>query len=80
MILPLLLLGLVMVAGVGASSASGTSKTSKKKITIAVMGPTGSGKSSFIRNLTKNQSIEVGHGLHSSKERPHAPERARKWH
>ncbi|KAJ9496628.1 hypothetical protein H2202_008001 [Exophiala xenobiotica] len=35
-------------------------------VVIAVMGPTGSGKSSFIRNLTQDETIEVGHDLSST--------------
>lgn len=33
---------------------------------VAVMGATGTGKSSFARLVTGNQSILVGHGMHSS--------------
>jgi hypothetical protein len=32
---------------------------------IAVMGVTGAGKSSFIKNVTGNASIQIGHGLDS---------------
>jgi ABC-type proline/glycine betaine transport system ATPase subunit len=36
-------------------------------IVIAVMGMTGAGKSSFIRRITRDQSIRVGDTLHSGK-------------
>jgi GTPase SAR1 family protein len=35
------------------------------EITVAVMGMTGAGKSSFIERLTLNKSIVVGNGLES---------------
>jgi len=35
------------------------------KIVIAAMGPTGPGKSSFVNNLSQDESIKVGHSLHS---------------
>jgi GTPase SAR1 family protein len=35
------------------------------EITVAVMGMTGAGKSSFIERLTLNESIVVGNGLES---------------
>ncbi|MCJ1389739.1 hypothetical protein MMC18_002596 [Xylographa bjoerkii] len=37
-----------------------------KRRLIAIMGPTGSGKSSFIRGITGCESIRVGRGLHSA--------------
>ena len=46
-----------------------------KKIVIAVMGPTGSGKSSFIQNLTQDKTIKVGHGLESSQSQ--SPQKSR---
>jgi ABC-type hemin transport system ATPase subunit len=36
-------------------------------IIIAVMGMTGAGKSTFIRRITGDQSIKVGHKLSSGK-------------
>lgn len=35
------------------------------RVTIAVMGPTGTGKSSFIKRLTGRNDIAIGHGLES---------------
>lgn len=32
---------------------------------IALMGETGSGKSSFIQNVTGSKSVKIGHGLES---------------
>ncbi|KAH7094263.1 P-loop containing nucleoside triphosphate hydrolase protein [Paraphoma chrysanthemicola] len=34
-------------------------------VVIAVMGVTGAGKSSFIKNITKREDIQIGHGLTS---------------
>lgn len=39
------------------------------EIVVAVVGVTGSGKSSFIKRVTGNESIEIGHDLRSSQ--PH---------
>jgi len=36
-------------------------------VVIAVMGMTGSGKSSFIQRVSQKQSTAVGHGLESGK-------------
>lgn len=37
----------------------------RSDVTIAVMGPTGTGKSAFIKLVTGDQNITVGHGVHS---------------
>lgn len=39
----------------------------RPQVVIAVMGVTGSGKSTFIRNTTGRNDIFVGHGLNSGK-------------
>lgn len=39
-------------------------------IVIAVMGPTGTGKSSFIKRLTGARDIVIGHGVTSGWSRP----------
>ena len=36
-----------------------------KKIIVALMGATGTGKSTFVNLLTGKQDAEVAHGLHS---------------
>jgi predicted GTPase len=40
-------------------------KTNGEEIIIAVMGETGSGKSSFIQRVTRSDSVKIGHGLES---------------
>jgi GTPase Era involved in 16S rRNA processing len=42
--------------------------SSTDEVVIAIMGVTGSGKSTFINNITKNKAVYVGHGLESGKE------------
>jgi ABC-type proline/glycine betaine transport system ATPase subunit len=42
--------------------------SSSNEVVVAVMGVTGSGKSTFIRNVTENKAISVGHGLESGTE------------
>lgn len=37
----------------------------KEEVVVAVMGVTGSGKSTFIRTMTGNLNVHVGHGLES---------------
>jgi ABC-type proline/glycine betaine transport system ATPase subunit len=39
--------------------------SSNNEVVVAVMGVTGSGKSTFIRNVAENKAIYVGHGLDS---------------
>jgi putative ribosome biogenesis GTPase RsgA len=41
-----------------------------KNVVIAVIGPTGVGKSSFIKTLTGNEDIVIGHGLTSGEPWP----------
>ena len=49
-----------------ADSSSDTSiEQTSEEVVIAVMGVTGSGKSTFIRTMTGNDSVHVGHGLES---------------
>ncbi|KAK5200137.1 hypothetical protein LTR99_004935 [Exophiala xenobiotica] len=50
----------------GLATAYAAPSSTSKMVVIAVMGPTGTGKSSFIRNLTQNKSIKVGHDLSST--------------
>jgi len=40
-------------------------ETSPNEVVVAVIGVTGAGKSTFIRNMTGNKGIFVGHGLES---------------
>jgi hypothetical protein len=47
-------------------SKSSSGAEGGEKIVIAVMGVTGAGKSSFIKNITGSQDVLVGHGLESS--------------
>lgn len=37
----------------------------KDEVVVAVMGVTGSGKSTFIKTMTGNAGVHVGHGLES---------------
>jgi len=39
--------------------------TPKDEVVVAVMGVTGSGKSTFIKTMTGNAGVHVGHGLES---------------
>jgi predicted GTPase len=40
----------------------------KEDVIVAIMGATGTGKSSFVRLVTGDETIIVGHGLHSCKQ------------
>jgi predicted GTPase len=40
-------------------------KSDEQDIIIALMGETGSGKSSFIQRVTGSDSVKIGHSLHS---------------
>ena len=42
----------------------------KEEVVVAVMGVTGSGKSTFIKTMTKNAGVHVGHGLESGTSTP----------
>jgi septin family protein len=44
-----------------------------RKVVVAVMGVTGAGKSSFIRRVTGNDDVQVGHSLQSSKIQSDSP-------
>lgn len=47
------------------SNSDTTTEGTSEEVVIAVMGVTGSGKSTFIRAMTGNDSVHVGHGLES---------------
>ena len=50
---------------VSSKAESSTEEAPKGEVVIAVMGVTGSGKSTFIRTMTGDDSVHVGHGLES---------------
>lgn len=39
----------------------------RQEVLIAVMGVTGAGKSSFVKLITGNPNVRVGHSLHAGK-------------
>jgi predicted GTPase len=43
----------------------GEKRSDKDDIIIALMGETGSGKSSFIKRITGSDTVKIGHGLNS---------------
>lgn len=61
----LLLLALFVVA-LASASVHRNRGMAQKRIRVAVMGPTGSGKSSFIKTVTGRNDIIIGHDLCSS--------------
>ncbi|KAF2742656.1 hypothetical protein M011DRAFT_511079 [Sporormia fimetaria CBS 119925] len=52
-----------MASSIGAKAS--TSYLTSKPAVIVLLGPTGSGKSYFIRAATEDPSVKVGHGLES---------------
>jgi hypothetical protein len=43
------------------------SKTDLKQTVVAILGLTGAGKSTFIRNVTRSEDVTIGHGYRSGK-------------
>jgi hypothetical protein len=50
------------------------SKTDLKQTVVAVLGLTGAGKSTFIRNVTRSEDVVIGQGLSSGKHLQHSPQ------
>ena len=53
--------------GTSGDTMSSSHDDNEVDVVIAVMGMTGSGKSSFIQRVSQKQSTAVGHGLESGK-------------